>query len=185
MLKELLKDAESRMDKAVAALEQDLRALRTGRASPALLDRIRVDYYGVPTPLTQLASVSAPEARMLLIKPWDPNTLSAIERAILESDLGLTPSNDGKVIRLVLPPLTEERRHELVRTVHKRVEEARVAIRNVRRDVLHDLQEMEKEGLLSEDEFYRAKDEVQKLTDRKIEEANKVGESKEKEILES
>ncbi len=184
MLKDLMKDAESRMDKAVAALEQDLRALRTGRASPALLERIRVEYYGVPTPLTQLASVTAPEARLLMIKPWDPSTLAAIERAILESDLGLTPNNDGKVIRLVLPPLTEERRHELVRTVHKRVEEARVAIRNVRRDVLQDLQEMQKEGLLSEDEFYRAKDDVQKLTDRKIEEANKVGQAKEEEILE-
>lgn len=184
MVNEILRDAEERMDKAIESLEQDFRTLRTGRASPALLDRVRVDYYGSPTPVNQLASIGAPEARLLVIKPFDPNTLSDIERAIYESDLNLTPNNDGKVIRLNLPTLTEERRHELVRTVHSRLEEARVAIRNIRRDALHMLEDLEKDGEISEDMFYRHKDEVQSLTDKKIEEAEDVGKAKEEEILE-
>lgn len=181
---EIMLDAEGRMDKAIEALEQDFRTLRTGRASPALLDRVRVEYYGTPTPLNQLASISTPEARMLLIKPFDPNSLEDIERAIYESDLGLNPNNDGKVIRLNLPTLTEERRHELVRTVNQRVEEARVAIRNVRRDALHLLGDLKDEGDISEDDFYRFKDDVQALTDHKIEAAESVGEAKEREIME-
>lgn len=184
MVNEILRDAEQRMDKTIESLEQDFRTLRTGRASPALLDRIRVDYYGSPTPLNQLASIAAPEARMLLIKPFDPNTLDDIERAIYESDLNLTPNNDGKVIRLHLPTLTEERRHELVRTVHSRLEDARVAIRNIRRDALHLLEDLEKEGDISEDEFYRYKDQIQDLTDEKIKDAEDVGKAKEEEILE-
>jgi len=184
MYKEFLKDAERRMDKAIQALDQDLRTLRTGRATPALLERIKIDYYGVPTPLTQVASVTVPEARMLLIKPWDPGTLSLIERAIQESDLGLNPNNDGQVIRLVLPPLTEERRRELVKAVHQRVEEARIAIRNIRRDVLHDVEQLKKEGDISEDDFFRAKDEIQELTNKKIKEAEKIGQAKEEEIME-
>lgn len=184
MINEIMRDAEERMDKAIESLEQDFRTLRTGRASPALLDRIRVDYYGSPTPLNQLASIGAPEARLLVIKPFDPNTLSDIERAIYESDLNLTPNNDGKVIRLNLPTLTEERRHELVRTVHSRLEEARVAIRNIRRDALHMLDDLENEGEISEDAYYRYKDQIQELTDNKIEEAEGVGKAKEEEILE-
>ncbi|HBY94563.1 MAG: ribosome recycling factor [Ardenticatenaceae bacterium] len=184
MIKEVMGDAEDRMRKAVDALEHDLRAIRTGRASPALLDRITVDYYGAPTPVNQLATISAPEARMLMIKPWDQSSLRSIERAILESDLGLNPSNDGKVIRLVLPQLTEERRRDLVKQVQKRLEEARVAIRNVRRDALSDLQDFQKEGEISEDELYRARDRMQELTDRYIAEVDQVGKAKEDEILE-
>lgn len=184
MVNDIMRDAESRMDKAIEALEQDFRTLRTGRASPALLDRVRVDYYGSPTPLNQLASISTPEARLLVIKPFDPNTLDDIERAIYESDLNLTPNNDGKLIRLNLPTLTEERRHELVRTVHSRLEDARVAIRNVRRDAIQMLEELEREGEIGEDQFYRHKDQVQNLTDEKIQEAEQIGKAKEQEILE-
>lgn len=184
MIKEVMQDAEDRMRKAVDALEHDLRAIRTGRASPALLDRITAEYYGAPTPINQLATISAPEARMLMIKPWDQTSLRAIERAILESDLGLNPSSDGKVIRLVLPQLTEERRRDLVKQVQRRVEEARVAIRNVRRDALSDLQDFQKEGEISEDELYRARDRMQELTDRYIAEVDDVGKAKEDEIME-
>ncbi|MCS6907028.1 MAG: ribosome recycling factor, partial [Anaerolineales bacterium] len=155
-----------------------------GRASPALIERLQVDYYGVSTPLMQLASISVPEPRMLLIRPFDASALKAIERAILSSDLGLTPNNDGKTIRLVLPPLTEERRRELVKVVHNRVEEARVAARNVRRDSIRDLRELQQEKLISEDELQKGEAELQKLTDRYIEEINRIGERKEKEILE-
>lgn len=184
MIKDVLRDAESRMRKAIEALEQDLRAIRTGRASPALLDRVTVNYYGAPTPINQLATISAPEARMLMIKPWDQSSLRSIERAILESDLGLNPSNDGKVIRLILPQLTEERRRDLVKQVQKRTEEARVAIRNIRRDALSDLQDFQKEGEISEDELYRGRDQMQELTDRFIEEVDEVGKAKEAEIME-
>lgn len=184
MIKEVMSDAEDRMRKAIEALEHDLRAIRTGRAAPALLDRITADYYGVPTPVNQLATISAPEARMLLIKPWDQTALRAIERAILESDLGLNPSNDGKVIRLILPQLTEERRRDLVKQVNRRLEEARVAVRNVRRDALSDLQEFQKEGEISEDELYRARDQMQELTDRYIAEIEEIGKAKEDEIME-
>lgn len=184
MLKEVYKEAESRMRGAVQALEEDLSGIRTGRAHPALVERLPVEYYGVPTPLIQLASISVPEPRSLLIRPFDASSLRAIERSIQVSDLGLTPNNDGKSIRLNLPPLTEERRRDLVRMVHNRVEEARVAARNVRRDAIKDLRDFEQEKMISEDELKRGEEELQKITDRFIEEINQVGERKEKEILE-
>ena len=184
MLKEVYNEAEARMRGAIQALEEDLAGIRTGRAHPALVERLPVDYYGVPTPLIQLASISVPEPRSLLIRPFDGSSLRNVERAIQMSDLGLTPNNDGKSIRLNLPPLTEERRRELVRLVHNRVEEARVAARNVRRDSIRDLREFEQEKMISEDEMKRGEDELQKITDRMIEEINQVGERKEKEILE-
>jgi len=184
MLKDIYRESESRMKGAVQALEEDLARIRTGRASPALIERLQVEYYGTPTPLIQLASISVPEPRSLLIRPFDPSTLRSIERAILSSDLGLTPNNDGKSIRLNLPPLTEERRKELVKVVHNRVEEARIAARNVRRDSIRDLREFEQEKMISEDDQKRGEEELQKITDRYIDEINGIGERKEKEIME-
>lgn len=184
MIKDLLLETEGRMKKTVQALEADLRAVRTGRASPALLERVMVEYYGTLTPLNQLAVISAPEPQLLTIRPYDPSSLGDIERAILKSDLGLTPSNDGKIIRLVIPSLTEERRMELVRLVNRRVEEAKVGLRNVRREALDDLREFEKEKLISEDDFYRGRDELQELIDRYSEEVDKVGERKSREVME-
>jgi ribosome recycling factor len=184
MIKDALRDAESRMKGAVATLEDDLAGLRSGRASPALVEKMLVDYYGTPTPLQQLATISVPEPRLITIRPFDPTSLRAIEHAILASELGLTPSNDGKLVRLSLPPLTEERRQELVKIVHRRLEEARVAARNVRRDTLDDLREFEKEKIISEDDFYRAKDDLQELTDAYIEKIDQVGQRKEQEIME-
>jgi ribosome recycling factor len=184
MLKEIYKDAETHMKGAIQALEEDLSSIRTGRASPALVERLHVDYYGNPTPLVQLASINVPEPRSLLIRPFDPSTLRAIERAILVSDLGLTPNNDGKMIRLNLPPLTEERRRDLVKVVHARLEEARVAVRNIRRDSIKELREYEGEKLISEDDRERGEEELQKITDRYVQEVNTVGERKEKEIME-
>jgi ribosome recycling factor len=184
MLKEAHNEAEERMKGALEALEEDLAGIRTGRASPALVERLSVEYYGMPTPLMQLATISVPESRMLMIRPFDATTLRNIERAIQASDLGLTPNNDGKVIRLNLPPLTEERRHELVKLVHNRLEEARVAMRNVRRDGIKDLREFEHEKLISEDELEEGEENLQKLTDKYIESVNEVGVRKEKEILE-
>jgi ribosome recycling factor len=184
MLKDVYKEAEARMKGAIQALEEDLSGIRTGRASPALIERMQVEYYGAPSPLIQLATISVPEARTLLIRPFDTTSLKAIERAILASDLGLTPNNDGKAIRLNLPPLTEERRRELGKVVHNRVEEARVAVRNVRRDSIRDLREFMQEKLISEDDLKRGEEELQKITDQHIEEINAVGDRKEKEILE-
>ncbi|MGB0388549.1 MAG: ribosome recycling factor [Ardenticatenaceae bacterium] len=184
MINEFLEDAKGSMKKAIQSLESDLRAIRTGRANPALLDRIMVTYYGVPTPVKQVASVSAPEGRLLLIKPWEKKTLKNIERAILESNLGLNPNNDGKVIRLVLPQLTQERRRKLVRDVGKRAEKARVSIRNSRRDILKDLKDMQKEGDISEDELYRAQDKVQDLTNKYIKNVENMLKAKEEEITE-
>jgi ribosome recycling factor len=184
MLKDIYNDAESRMKGAVQALEEDLAGIRTGRASPALIEKLQVDYYGTLTPLIQLASISVPEPRSLLIRPFDASSLKNIERAILASDLGLTPNNDGKSIRLNIPPLNEERRRELVRVVNHRVEEARIAVRNVRRDSIRDLREFEQEKLISEDDQKRGEEELQKITDRYIEDVNAVGERKEVEILE-
>ena len=184
MLKDIYMEAETRMKGAVQALEEDLAGIRTGRASPALVERLQVDYYGSPTPLVQLASIGVPEPRTLLIRPFDQSSLSDIERAIQKSDLGLTPSNDGKNIRLNLPPLTEERRKELVRVVNHRVEEGRISVRNVRRDLIRDLREFEEEKMISEDERVRGEEELQRITDRYIEEINAVGDHKEKEILE-
>ena len=184
MLKDLYKEAESRMKSAVQALEEELSGIRTGRASPALVERLTIDYYGSQTPLVQLATISIPESRSILIRPFDASTLKAIERALLASDLGLPPNNDGKVIRLNLPPLTEQRRRELVKLVHNRVEESRIAVRNVRRDVMKDMREFEEEKLISEDDLKHGEIEVQKITDRYIEEMGTVGTRKEKEIME-
>ena len=184
MLKEAHNEAEERMKGAVEALEEDLGGIRTGRASPALVEKLSVEYYGIPTPLMQLATISVPESRMLLIRPFDTATLRNIERAIQASDLGLTPNNDGKVIRLNLPPLTQERRHDLVKLVHARLEEARVAVRNVRRDGIKDLREFEHEKLISEDELEEGEENLQKLTTKYIDLVNEIGVRKEKEIME-
>ncbi len=184
MINDVLNDLRQRMKKSVEVLQEDLMSVRTGRASPALVEKIPVEYYGSTMPLNQVASIAAPEPRLIVIRPWDPGALDDIERAILKSDLGLTPMNDGKLIRLSIPRLTEERRRELVRLVSRRLEEARIAIRNLRRDALRDLQEFEKEGMISEDEFYRAKDKVQELTDEFIEKVDEIGERKEKEVME-
>jgi ribosome recycling factor len=172
------------MRSAIQSLEDDLAGIRTGRASPALLEKLSVDYFGSPTPLIQLATISVPEPRALLVRPFDPSSLKTVERAILASDLGLTPNNDGKAIRLNLPPLTEERRRELVKVVNNRLEEARVAIRNVRRDLKKDLEDFQKEKLISEDDQKRGEEELQKVTDRFVQEVEKVGQRKEQEIME-
>lgn len=184
MIKDAHKDATIRMRSSLQSLQDDLAGIRTGRATPALVERLSVEYYGAPTPLQQLATFSVPEPRQILIKPFDPSTIKEIEKAIQTSDLGLTPSNDGKVIRLTLPPLTQERREELVRVVNARVEEGRVSVRNIRRDVIKDLREFEDEKLISEDDLKRGEDDIQKLTDEYIEKMNQVGEEKEEEILE-
>lgn len=184
MIKDILKEAEGRMKGAIQSLENDLAVIRTGRATPALVEKISVDYYDTPTPLMQLASISVPEPRSLMIKPFDPASLKDVERAILASDLGLTPNNDGKSIHLNLPPLTEERRRELAKVVNNRLEEARVAVRNVRRDTQNDMRGFEKEKIISEDELKRGEEDLQKLTDRFVKEINKRGQEKEKEIME-
>lgn len=184
MIDDALDELRQRMVKSVEVLQDDLIGIRTGRASPALLERLSVEYYGTMTPLNQMASIAAPEPRLLVVKPWDPSALHDIERAILKSDLGLTPMNDGKLIRLSIPRLTEERRRELVKVVAKRVEEARVSIRNLRRDALQDLKDFENEKMISEDEFYRGKDKVQELTDEFIKQVDEIGKRKETEVLE-
>ncbi len=184
MIKEVLKDAEERMKSALAVLEDDLRGMRTGRASTGLVEKLEVEYYGTPTPLYQLATLSVPEPQMIMIRPFDKTSLKTIERAILASDLGLTPNNDGTVIRLNIPPLTQERRLELQKLVGRRVEEARVAVRNVRRSAIDDLREFEKEKLISEDESKRGQEEVQKLTDKYIQLIEEAGKRKEAEIME-
>jgi ribosome recycling factor len=184
VIKDILSDAESRMRSAIQVLHDDLAAIRTGRASPSLVEKLPIEYYGTPTPLMQLASISVPEPRTLTIKPFDGTTLKAIERAILTSELGLNPNNDGKVIHLNLPPLNEERRRDLVKHVHHRLEEARVAIRNIRRDSHNDMRDFEKEKLISEDELERGEAELQKLTDRYVEEVSDHGKKKESEIME-
>lgn len=184
VIKETIKDAETRMKGAIEALEQDLAGIRTGRATPALVERMPVEYYGALTPLMQMASISVPEARSLLIRPFEPTMLKTIERAILASDLGLTPNNDGKAIRLNLPPLTEQRRRELGKMVHTRTEEARVAIRNVRRDLVKELREYQHEKLISEDDLKRGEEELQKATDRFSQQIDVIAERKQKEIME-
>jgi len=184
MINEVLVETEDRMKKSVESLQMDLKGIRTGRASPALVERLRVEYYGTSTNLIELASISAPEPQLLTIRPWDANAIKDVERAILQSDLGLTPTNDGKLIRLSIPPLTEERRRELTKVVAKRVEEARVAVRNCRRDGLNDLRELEKEKIVSEDEFYVGKDDLQELTDKYIKTVDETGQAKEQEIME-
>ena len=184
MIKESTLEAEKRMRSAIHSLEEDLAGVRTGRASPALLERLQIEYYGAQVPLMQLATISVPEARQLMVRPFDINSLKDIERAIQSSELGLTPMNDGKVIRLNLPPLNEERRLELTKFVHARMEEARIAIRNVRRDINKEIREYEEAKLLSEDDRENGEGEIQKLTDKYIKEVDSVGEKKTKEIME-
>lgn len=184
MIREIVQEAEEKMSKTVDVLKKDLASLRAGRATPALLDKIQVDYYGAITPVNQMANISVPEARLILIQPWDKSTIPAIEKAIMKSDLGLTPSNDGNVIRIGIPQLTEERRKELVKVVKKKTEEARVAVRNVRRDTNDMIKELEKDREISEDESKRSLEEVQKLTDKMVKKVDEVMEGKEKEIME-
>jgi ribosome recycling factor len=184
MIDELLQDAREHMDKSVEATRQKFGSVRTGRATTALLDRITVDYYGTQTPLKQLATVSAPEARLLTVQPYDKSSIKGIERAILESDIGLTPNNDGQIIRLQVPELTEERRKQLVRVVRNLAEEGRVAIRNIRRDVMHDLRELRDAGEAGSDDEHRAEEALQRLTDQKVKELDALLKGKEEEILE-
>ena len=184
MIKDLLKDCESHMQKSIHVLHEDLTSIRTGRANPGLVEKLQVEYYGSPTSLMQLASISVPEPRQLMIKPFDKTTLKAIEKSIMASDLGLTPNNDGLVIRLNLPALTEDRRRELVKRVHHRVEEARVSLRNIRRDSMKDIKDYENEKLISEDDRVRGEEELQKLTDRFMAEIDKISHIKEQEIME-
>ena len=184
MVAEIFDDAERRMKKAVEALRQDLAAIRTGRASSSLVERINIDYYGTPTPINQVCQISVPEARLVVIQPYERKLLTDIEKAIQKSDLGINPNNDGQVIRLNVPPLSEERRRDMVKTLHKKLDEHKVAIRNIRRDAQDKLQDREKKKEISEDELKRSKDRLQKLTDRYVDEMDKVGKSKELEILE-
>jgi ribosome recycling factor len=184
VLRDFLDDAKTRMQRSVDATKNEFATVRTGRASPHLLDRIEVDYYGATTPLRQLSQISASEARLLTITPYDKNSIKAIEKAILESDVGLTPSNDGQVIRLQIPELTEERRKELVKIVHGIAEQGRVAVRNVRRDVMHDLRELKSEGEVGSDDEHRAESELQKLTDAHVGDIDNALAGKEQEILE-
>ncbi|KPK21241.1 MAG: ribosome recycling factor [Dehalococcoidia bacterium SM23_28_1] len=183
MIDDVLADAKDRMDKAVEALRKELATIRTGRAHPGLIEHLRVDYYGAPTPLNQLATINVPEPRLLVIQPWDRQSLGAIEKAIQKSDLGLNPMNDGNVIRLAIPQLTEERRKELAKVVRKKVEEGRVAVRNVRRDRHDELRRLQREKEISEDTQYLGQEELQKLTDGFIQEIERVGEEKEAELL--
>jgi ribosome recycling factor len=184
-LDDVLKSAEHKMTSAVEILGRDLQSVRTGRASPHLLERIQVDYYGSPTPITGVANISAPDPRMVLVQPWDRSMLAVIEKAIQKSDLGINPTNDGTVIRLVLPQLTEERRKELVKQVHHRAEEARIAVRNCRRDALDHLRKAEKDGGVSQEDERRAQDRLQKMTDsfiKRVDEVSKVKETEVKEV---
>jgi ribosome recycling factor len=184
MIKETLKETELAMQRALESLEEDLSVIRTGRANPGLVEKLGVEYYGTLTPLIQLATISVPEPRQLLIRPFDPKTLKDIERAILASDLGLTPNNDGKSIRLNLPQPTEERRRDLVKMVHTRLEEARVEVRNIRRDALKDMREYEDDKLIAKDDLKRGEEELQDLTDLMIAEIEGIGERKSKEVME-
>jgi ribosome recycling factor len=181
---ETLKEADQKMKGAVSVTREELASVRTGRATPAILSRITVDYYGAPTPLNQLASFSVPEPRLLVIQPYDRNSMSQIEKAIMQSDLGLTPSNDGQLIRLPFPPLTEERRKELIRLSHQRAEDGRVAVRNVRRHAKEELERLEREHTISEDDLARAEKELQKHTDRHVSEIDELLSGKEKELME-
>ncbi|WP_044893741.1 ribosome recycling factor [Bacillus alveayuensis] len=184
MAKQVLTTAKEKMDKAIQAFSRELATVRAGKASPSLLEKVTVDYYGVPTPIIQLAGISVPEARLLVIQPYDKSILKDIEKAILASDLGLTPSNDGSVIRITIPPLTEERRRELVKLVKKYAEEAKVAVRNIRRDANDELKKLEKNGEITEDELRGYIDDVQKITDEHITKIDTITKEKEKEIME-
>lgn len=184
MVKEIFKDAENRMQKTVEALRKDLASLRAGRATPSLLDNIKVDYYGVPTPVNQVGNISVPEPRLLVIQPWDKSVISDIEKAIAKSDLGLNASNDGNIIRIPIPQLTQERRKELVKTIKKKAEEGKIGVRNIRRDANDKIKSLEKEKQISEDETKTYQDDVQKITDRYIDQIDSVYQAKEKEIME-
>ena len=184
MSTEILSEAERKMGRAVEAMERDFQALRTGRASTSLVERLHVDYYGTQTPLNQLASISVPEAHQIVIQPWDRGVLGAIEKAIMKSDIGIMPNVDGTVVRLNIPPLTEERRKDIVRSVHKRMEEARVEVRNVRREANDSLKKEERDGDLGTDEARRQVDQLQKITDRVVADVDRLGETKEQEVME-
>lgn len=184
MIKDLLKELNERMSTTVDVLQSELLTIRTGRASPALVERLQVGYYDTMTPLNQLASISVPEPRLIAIRPWDATALPAIEKAILKSELGLTPQNDGRLIRLTIPRLTEDRRRELVKVVQRRVEEGKVALRNIRRDAIEDLRQFEKEKLITEDEFHRGREKVQELTNDLAAKMDELAKRKEKEIME-
>ncbi|MGI8423604.1 MAG: ribosome recycling factor [Chloroflexota bacterium] len=183
MLADVIVDAEKNMHKAIEHLEQDLITIRTGRANPGLVDKLHVEYYGSETPINQLASINVPEARLIVIQPWDKSTLSAIEKAIQKSDLGLTPTNDGNLIRIALPQLTEDRRRELVKVVHRRVEDGRVAIRNVRREAHDDIRDLRKENMATDDDVKSGEQRLQRVTDRFIAEADRLGVQKEQEVM--
>jgi ribosome recycling factor len=184
MIQDVIRDAEDRMKKSVEALQRELTAIRTGHAHVGLVDHVRVEYYGTQTPLNQMATIAAPEPRLLTIQPWDRSALGAIEKAIQKSDLGLTPSNDGATIRLPIPPLTEQRRKELIKVVHTRVEEGRVAVRNVRRDALDKVKRMVHDKEASEDDQHKAQDQLQKLTDKYVADIDQRGKGKEAELME-
>ena len=183
MIDDALLDATDRMEKALEALRRDLATVRTGRASPGLVEHLKVEYYGTPTPLNQLATISTPEARLITIQPWDRGSIGAIEKAILKSDIGLNPSNDGALIRLAIPQLTEERRRDIAKQVRKRAEDARIAVRNIRRDCHEAIRRLEHDHEISQDDLHRAETELQKLTDDHIKEIDKVGHEKEEEVL--
>lgn len=184
MVTDILQDAEERMKKSIEHLKADLASLRAGRANPAMLDKIMVDYYGEPTPINQLANITVPEARLIVVQPWDKTSIAEIEKAILKSDLGVNPSNDGNVIRIAIPQLTEERRKEIVKVVKKKAEDAKVAIRNIRRESNDMLKSSEKDKLISEDENKKAMDDIQKLTDKYIKDVDTILQAKEKDIME-
>ncbi|MGE5422445.1 MAG: ribosome recycling factor [Ignavibacteriales bacterium] len=184
MAKQIIADSEDRMVKTIEHLTKDFAALRAGRANPAMLDRVMVDYYGAPTPINQLGNIGVPEPRLLVIQPWDKSSIADIEKAIMKSDLGVNPSNDGNVIRIVIPSLTEERRKDLVKVVRKRAEEAKVAVRNIRREANDGLKALEKEGTISEDESKKKLEQVQKATDNYVKEIDRLAQGKEKDIME-
>jgi ribosome recycling factor len=184
MIEKTLSDTDTKMRKAVDALARELAAIRTGRATPALVEHIRVDYHGVPTPVNQIASISVPEAKMIVIQPWDRSSIRSIEKAILTSDLDLNPTSDSNVIRIVIPPLTEERRKDLIRVVHKRLEEAKISLRNLRREGIEKLRQAEKNREISQDQNTRASEQLQRLTDNFVERVNHIGQDKETEIME-
>ncbi|MDI6795351.1 MAG: ribosome recycling factor [Desulfatibacillaceae bacterium] len=184
MLELVYEESREKMEKSISHLQQDLLRIRTGRASQSLLDGIRVDYYGTPTPISQMATISVPESRLITIAPWDASVINDVEKAILKSDLGLTPNNDGKIIRISIPALTEQRRKELVKVINKMCEEQKVAVRNIRREANENLKKFKKDGDITEDEMFKGQDEVQKITNEHIEKIDKVCQAKEKEILE-
>ena len=183
MINEILANADERMTKTIEVLQHDLMTIRTGRASPALVERLMIDYYNMPTPLMQLAAITIPDAQTILIRPYAASDIGAIEKAIANSDIGLAPSNDGQVVRLSIPPLTEDRRRDLSKQVHSRTEEARIAIRNIRRDEINDLREMERESMISEDDLHRGQDKIQEKTDAYIKRADEIMREKEEEIM--